>query len=116
MGEGGSLTEFGPFDRTIEAKREVPRAVIPMFADSGFEYDGLVPAALRLAEAGAEAAPAALGRLFRAEGLNMRDDASSKASAPTPRINSYTKRMTPNTNQNMTLVSYFMCAETDEEA
>ena len=34
--------------------------------------------------------------------------------------NSYTKRMDKlagyNTNQNMTLVSYFMCAETDEEA
>ena len=44
MGEGGSFTEFGPFDRTIEAKREVwenaVRAVMPMFADSGFEYDG----------------------------------------------------------------------------
>ena len=44
MGEGGSLTEFGPFDRTIEVKREVwenaVRAVMPMFADSGFEYDG----------------------------------------------------------------------------
>ena len=44
MGAGGSLTEFGPFDRTIEAKREfwenAVRAVMPMFADSGFEYDG----------------------------------------------------------------------------
>ncbi len=44
MSEGGSLTEFGPIDRTIEAKREVwedtVRAMMPMFADSGFEYDG----------------------------------------------------------------------------
>ena len=44
MGEGGSLTELGPFDRKIEEKREVwedaVRAVMPMFADGGFEYDG----------------------------------------------------------------------------
>ena len=35
MSEGGSLTEFGPFDRTIEAKREVwedtVRAMMPHF-------------------------------------------------------------------------------------
>ena len=44
MGEGGSLTELGPFARKIEEKREVwedaVRAVMPMFADGGFEYDG----------------------------------------------------------------------------
>ena len=44
MGEGGSVTELGPFDRPLETKREVwedaVRAVIPMFNDGGWEYHG----------------------------------------------------------------------------
>ena len=66
MGEGGSFTEFGPFDRTIEAKREVwenaVRAVMSMFADLS-----MTDRTFSSRCACAEAAPAALGRLFRAE-------------------------------------------------
>jgi alkanesulfonate monooxygenase SsuD/methylene tetrahydromethanopterin reductase-like flavin-dependent oxidoreductase (luciferase family) len=44
MGEGGSLTELGPFDRTLEEKRAIwedgVRAVIPMFKDEGWQYQG----------------------------------------------------------------------------
>ena len=44
MGEGASITELGPFDCPLEDKREIwedaVRAVIPMFKEGGFEYDG----------------------------------------------------------------------------
>ncbi len=44
MGEGGSITEIGPFDRQMEDKWEVwedaVRCVMPMFRDGGCQYDG----------------------------------------------------------------------------
>ena len=139
MGEGGSLTELGPFDRTIEEKREVwedaVRAVMPMFADSGFEYDGphfkfplrnVLPkpvqkphpplwvacSQLKTIEYAGRRGMGALGFQFISA-----DAAHAWVHAY---YNSYTKRMDKltehNTNPNMALVSYFMCAETDEEA
>lgn len=139
MGEGGSLTELGPFDRTIEEKREVWEdavcAVMPMFADSGFEYDGphfkfplrnVLPkpvqkphpplwvacSQLKTIEYAGRRGMGALGFQFISA-----DAAHAWVHAY---YNSYTKRMDKlteyNTNPNMALVSYFMCAETDEEA
>ncbi len=44
MGEGASITELGPFDRTMDEKRAVwedgVRCVLPMFKDGGWEYRG----------------------------------------------------------------------------
>jgi len=139
MGEGGSLTELGPFDRTIEEKREVwedaVRAVMPMFADGGFEYDGphfkfplrnVLPkpvqkphpplwvacSQLKTIEYAGRRGMGALGFQFISA-----DAAHAWVHAY---YNSFTKRMDKlteyNTNPNMALVSYFMCAETDEEA
>ena len=139
MGEGGSLTELGPFDRKIEEKREVwedaVRAVMPMFADGGFEYDGphfkfplrnVLPkpaqkphpplwvacSQLQTIEYAGRRGMGALGFQFISA-----DAAHAWVHAY---YNSYTKRMDKltkyDTNPNMALVSYFMCAETDEEA
>ena len=139
MGEGGSLTELGPFDRKIEEKREVwedaVRAVMPMFADGGFEYDGphfkfplrnVLPkpaqkphpplwvacSQLQTIEYAGRRGMGALGFQFISA-----DAAHAWVHAY---YNSYTKRMDKltkyDTTPNMALVSYFMCAETDEEA
>ena len=44
IGEGASITELGPFDVLVEEKRAIwedeVRAVLPMFKDGGWEYDG----------------------------------------------------------------------------
>ncbi|MEN0074828.1 MAG: LLM class flavin-dependent oxidoreductase, partial [Paracraurococcus sp.] len=44
LGEGASITELGPFDRSMEEKRAVwedaVRCVLPMFTQEGWEYDG----------------------------------------------------------------------------
>ncbi|MBO88510.1 MAG: LuxA [Rickettsiales bacterium] len=139
MGEGGSLTELGPFDRRIEEKREVwedaVRAVLPMFADGGFEYEGphfkfplrnVLPkpaqkphpplwvacSQLQTIEYAGRRGMGALGFQFISA-----DAAHAWVHAY---YNSFTKRMDKltkyDTNPNMALVSYFMCAETDEEA
>ena len=139
MGEGGSLTELGPFDRTIEEKRAVwedaVRATLPMFADGGFEYDGphfqfplrnVLPkpvqkphpplwvacSQLKTIEMAGRRGMGALGFQFISA-----DAAHAWVHAY---YNSFTKRMDKLTdyvaNPNMALVSYFMCAETDEEA
>ena len=139
MGEDGSLTEFGPFDRTIEAKREVwenaVRAVMPMFADSGFEYDGphfqfplrnVLPKPVQKPHPPLWVACSQLNTIEYAGRRGMGALGFQFISADAAHAwvhayyNSYTKRMDKltehNTNPNMALVSYFMCAETDEEA
>src|SRR3954453_4381415 len=44
IGEGASITELGPFDRTMAEKRAIwedaVRCIIPMMREEGFEYDG----------------------------------------------------------------------------
>lgn len=139
MGEGGSITELGPFDRALAEKREVwedaVRAIMPMFEDGGFEYDGphfkfplrnVLPkpvqkphpplwvacSQLQTIEMAGRRGMGALGFQFISA-----DAANAWVHAY---YNSFTKRMDKlteyQTNPNMALVSYFMCAETDEEA
>ena len=67
MGESASITELTPFGRDMETKREVfeeaVQAIFPMFTKVGTEHHGKyfdIPAAQRGAEAGAEAASAAV--------------------------------------------------------
>jgi alkanesulfonate monooxygenase SsuD/methylene tetrahydromethanopterin reductase-like flavin-dependent oxidoreductase (luciferase family) len=44
MGEASSLTELGPFDRTLEEKRAIRqdavRCILPMFTHEGWQYEG----------------------------------------------------------------------------
>jgi alkanesulfonate monooxygenase SsuD/methylene tetrahydromethanopterin reductase-like flavin-dependent oxidoreductase (luciferase family) len=139
MGEGGSLTELAPFDRTIPEKREVwedaVRAVMPMFADGGFEYDGphfkfplrnVLPKPVQKPHPPLWVACSQLQTIEMAGRRGMGALGFQFISADAAHAwvhayyNSFTKRMDKltnyETNPNMALVSYFMCAETDEEA
>lgn len=139
MGEGGSITELGPFDVPIEEKRAIwedgVRAILPMFKDGGWSYDGeyfkfplrnvlpkpvqkphpplwVVCSQLETIEMAGRRGIGALG--FQ---LVSADAAYAWVHAY---YNSYIKRMEKltdyQTNPNIALVTYFMCAETDEEA
>jgi alkanesulfonate monooxygenase SsuD/methylene tetrahydromethanopterin reductase-like flavin-dependent oxidoreductase (luciferase family) len=139
MGEGGSVTELAPFECPMEEKRAIwedaVRAVIPMFQDGGFEYDGphfkmplrnVLPkpvqkphpplwvacSQLPTIEMAGERGIGALGFQFVSA-----DAAHAWVHAY---YNAFTKRQQKLTdyaaNPNIALVSYFMCAETDEEA
>ncbi|NKB59367.1 MAG: LLM class flavin-dependent oxidoreductase [Alphaproteobacteria bacterium] len=139
MGEGGSVTELGPFDRPLETKREVwedaVRAVIPMFKDGGCEYHGeyfdfplrnVLPKPVQKPHPPLWVACSQLKTIEYAGGRGMGalgfqfvsgDAANAWVHAY---YNAFTKRQDKladyQTNPNMALVSYFMCAETDEEA
>ena len=71
LGEGASVTELHPFNLRFRDKRDVwedgVRCVLPMFWNHGWEYEGEFfhfPETRRAAEAAAEAAPAAVGRVL----------------------------------------------------
>jgi len=139
MGEGGSITEIGPFDRAMEEKRPVwedaVRAIMPMFKDGGCEYDGpyfkfplrnVLPkpvqkphpplwvacSQLETIEMAGRRGIGALGFQFLSA-----DMAHAWVHAY---YNSFIKRQEKlgnyQSNCNIAMVSYFMCAETDEEA
>jgi alkanesulfonate monooxygenase SsuD/methylene tetrahydromethanopterin reductase-like flavin-dependent oxidoreductase (luciferase family) len=139
MGEGGSITELGPFDRPLEAKRAIwedgVRAILPMFKDGGWEYQGeyfnfplrnvlpkpvqkphpplwLACSQLETIEMAGRRGMGALGFQFVSA-----DAAYAWVHAY---YNAFTKHMDKLTdyqsNPNIALVTYFMCAETDEEA
>jgi alkanesulfonate monooxygenase SsuD/methylene tetrahydromethanopterin reductase-like flavin-dependent oxidoreductase (luciferase family) len=139
MGEGASIAELGPFDRIMEDKREVwedgVRCVMPMFKDQGFEYDGpyfkfplrnVLPkpvqkphpplwvacSQLETIEMAGRRGIGALGFQFLSA-----DMAHAWVHAY---YNSFTRRQEKlgdyQSNCNIAMVSYFMCAETDEEA
>ncbi len=139
MGEGGSVTELGPFDRPLETKRAVwedaVRAIIPMFKDGGCEYHGdyfdfplrnVLPKPkqkphppLWVACSQLDTIEMAGRRGMGALGFQFISGAAAQAWVHAY-YNSFTKRMEKltdyETNSNMALVSYFMCAKTDEEA
>jgi alkanesulfonate monooxygenase SsuD/methylene tetrahydromethanopterin reductase-like flavin-dependent oxidoreductase (luciferase family) len=139
MGEGGSITEIGPFDRAMEEKRPVwedaVRAIMPMFKDGGCEYDGpyfkfplrnVLPkpaqkphpplwvacSQLETIEMAGRRGIGALGFQFLSA-----DMAHAWVHAY---YNSFVKRQEKlgdyQSNCNIAMVSYFMCAETDAEA
>ena len=139
IGEGASITELGPFDREMENKREVwedgMRCVLPMFKDGGWEYDGpyfkfplrqVLPKPIQkphpplwVACSQLETIEMAGRRGIGALGFQFLSAEMAKAWVHAY-YNSFTKRLEKladyQTNPNIAMVSYFMCAETDEEA
>ena len=139
MGEGASITELSPFDRQMEDKQAVwedgVRCVLPMFRDAGWEYDGpyfkfplrnVLPkpvqkphpplwvacSQLETIELAGRCGIGALGFQFLSAEM-----AHAWVHAY---YNSFVLRQQKLTdyqsNCNIAMVSYFMCAETDEEA
>jgi len=139
MGESASITELEPFDRTFEEKRAVwedaVRAVIPMFKEGGCEYHGthfdfplrnVVPKPLQKPHPPLWVACSALDTIEMAGRRGLGALAFQFLSADAAHAwvhayyNAFTKRLDKLTdyvtNPNIALTSYFMCAETDEEA
>ncbi|MBO0710984.1 MAG: LLM class flavin-dependent oxidoreductase, partial [Acetobacteraceae bacterium] len=139
MGEGASITELGPFDRSMEDKQQVwedaVRCILPMFKDGGWEYEGpyfkfplrnVLPkpvqkphpplwvacSQLETIELAGRCGIGALGFQFLSAEM-----AHAWVHAY---YNAFVKRQQKLTdykeNCNIAMVSYFMCAETDEEA
>ncbi len=139
IGELASVTELGGFDRTMEEKRAIwedgVRCVMPMFTREGWEYEGpyfkfplrnvlpkpvqkpLPPiwvacSQLETIEMAGRRGMGALGFQFLSA-----DAAHAWVHAY---YNAFTKRMEKladyPANPNIAIVTYFMCAETDEEA
>ena len=139
MGEGASITELGPFDRGMEDKREVwedgVRCVMPMFKDQGFEYDGpyfkfplrnVLPKPVQkphpplwVACSQLETIEMAGRRGIGALGFQFLSAEMAHAWVHAY-YNAFTKRQEKlcdyQSNPNIAMVSYFMCARTDEEA
>jgi alkanesulfonate monooxygenase SsuD/methylene tetrahydromethanopterin reductase-like flavin-dependent oxidoreductase (luciferase family) len=139
MGEGASITELGPFDRQMENKREVwedaVRCVMPMFKDGGWEYDGpyfkfplrqVLPKPIQkphpplwVACSQLDTIEMAGRRGIGALGFQFLSADMAKAWVHAY-YNAFTKRLDKladyQTNPNIAMVSYFMCADTDEEA
>ena len=141
-GRSASITELGGFDRDMDGKREglgrrhpLHHPDVPRGQGRRAGYQMAQDAdAQRAAQADAETASAALGRVLAAR--NNRDGRPSwhgRAGLPVSLsrrggarlgactyYNAFVKRQEKladyQTNPNMALVSYFMCARTDEEA
>jgi alkanesulfonate monooxygenase SsuD/methylene tetrahydromethanopterin reductase-like flavin-dependent oxidoreductase (luciferase family) len=139
MGEGASITELGPFDRQMEDKQAVwedaVRCILPMFTHDGWQYDGpyfkfplrnVLPkpvqkphpplwvacSQLPTIELAGRCGIGALGFQFLSA-----DMAHAWVHAY---YNAFVKRQQKlcdyQSNCNIAMVSYFMCAGTDEEA
>jgi alkanesulfonate monooxygenase SsuD/methylene tetrahydromethanopterin reductase-like flavin-dependent oxidoreductase (luciferase family) len=139
MGEGASVTELGPFDRQMDDKQAVwedaVRCILPMFTHEGWEYDGpyfkfplrnVLPkpvqkphpplwvacSQLETIELAGRCGIGALGFQFLSAEM-----AHAWVHAY---YNAFVKRQQKladyQSNCNIAMVSYFMCAETDEEA
>ena len=138
-GESASITELVPFGRSMEDKRAVwedgMRAVLPMFKEGGFEYDGpyfqfpfrnVLPKPVQRPHPPLWVACSQLETIEMAgrRGLGALGFQFLSADAAHAWVHAYynaiTKRLDRlteyQTNPNIALVSYFMCAETDEEA
>ncbi|MBS0562361.1 MAG: LLM class flavin-dependent oxidoreductase [Proteobacteria bacterium] len=139
MGEGASITELGPFDRIMEDKRAVwedgVRCVMPMFKDQGFEYDGpyfkfplrnVLPKPVQkphpplwVACSQLETIEMAGRRGIGALGFQFLSAEMAHAWVHAY-YNAFTRRQEKlcdyQSNPNIAMVSYFMCAKTDEEA
>jgi alkanesulfonate monooxygenase SsuD/methylene tetrahydromethanopterin reductase-like flavin-dependent oxidoreductase (luciferase family) len=139
LGEGASITELGPFDRSMEEKRAVwedaVRCVLPMFTREGWEYDGphfkfplrnVLPKPLQRPHPPLWVACSQLETIEMAGRRGMGALGFQFLSAEAAHAwvhayyNSYVKRRDLladyETNPNIAIVTYFMCAETDEEA
>src|SRR5277367_1611447 len=139
MGESASITELTPFSRDMETKKEVfeeaVRAIFPMFRDGGSEHHGkyfdmplrnVVPKPLQKPHPPLWVACSALDTIEMAGRRGIGALAFQFLSADAAHAwvhayyNAFTKRQEKLTdyvtNPNIALTSYFMCAETDEEA
>jgi alkanesulfonate monooxygenase SsuD/methylene tetrahydromethanopterin reductase-like flavin-dependent oxidoreductase (luciferase family) len=139
MGESASITELEPFGRTMADKRAVfedaVRALLPMFRDGGCQYDGphfkfplrnVVPKPVQKPHPPLWMACSQLDTIDRAGRLGLGALGFQFVSADAAHAwvhayyNALTKRITKltdyPTNPNIALVSFFMCAKTDEEA
>jgi alkanesulfonate monooxygenase SsuD/methylene tetrahydromethanopterin reductase-like flavin-dependent oxidoreductase (luciferase family) len=139
IGEGASITELGPFDRDMAEKRAIwedaVRCILPMMQQEGFEYDGphfqfplrnVLPKPLQRPHPPLWVACSQLETIEMAGRRGMGALGFQFLSAEAAHAwvhayyNSYVKRLDKladyATNPNIALVSYFMCAETDEEA
>jgi alkanesulfonate monooxygenase SsuD/methylene tetrahydromethanopterin reductase-like flavin-dependent oxidoreductase (luciferase family) len=138
-GESGSVTELGGFDREMETKREIwedaLQCIIPMFKDQGVELDtkwhkmplrNVLPKPVQKPHPPLWVACSQLETLEMAgrRGIGALGFQFLSADAAFAWVhayyNAFTKRQQKladyQTNPNIALVSYFMCAETDEEA
>ena len=140
MGESASITELTPFGRDMETKREVweeaVQAVLPMFTEVGIEYRrqvlrqfplrNVVPKPMQKPHPPLWVACSQLrdDRMAGANGIGALGFQFVSADAAHAWVHAYynaiTKRLKKladyEINPNMALVSFFMCAETDEEA
>ncbi|MBV9862408.1 MAG: LLM class flavin-dependent oxidoreductase [Alphaproteobacteria bacterium] len=138
-GESASITELEPFGVAFDEKRavweEAIRAIIPMFRDGGCEHHGryfnmplrnVVPKPLQKPHPPLWVACSALETIEMAGRRGMGALAFQFLSADAAHAwvhayyNAFTKRQELladyRTNPNIAITSYFMCAETDEEA
>lgn len=139
MGESASITELEPFGISMEGKRSIfedaIRCVIPMFKDGGVEYHGphfnfparnVLPKPRQKPHPPLWMACSQLPTIKYAgeHGIGALGFQFVSADAAHAWVHSYyngiTKRLAPLTdyklNPNIALVSFFMCAKTDEEA
>ncbi len=139
IGEGASITELEPFDRRLEEKRAVwedaVRCVLPMMREEGWEYDGpyfkfplrnVLPKPLQRPNPPLWVACSQLETIEMAGRRGMGALGFQFLSAEAAHAwvhayyNSFVKRRDLlcdyATNPNIAIVTYFMCAETDEEA
>jgi len=139
MGEGASITELGPFGRTMEEKQAVwedgVRCVLPMFKDGGWEYDGpyfkqplrnVLPKPIQKPHPPLWVACSQLETIEMAGRCGIGALGFQFLSAEMAHAwvhayyNSFVLRQKKladyQSNCNIAMVSYFMCAETDEEA
>src|SRR3979490_2247767 len=138
MGESASITELTPFGRDMETKKEVfeeaVRAIFPMFGDGGSEHHGkyfdiplrnVVPKPVQKPHPPLWMACSQLPTIERAgqHGFGALGFQFVSADAAHAWVHAYynaiTKRLKKladyEINPNMALVSFFMCANTDEE-
>ncbi|MEQ9123210.1 MAG: LLM class flavin-dependent oxidoreductase, partial [Alphaproteobacteria bacterium] len=139
MGESASVTELEPFGVDFDQKREIweeaVRCVIPMFGDAPVSFDGahfkypdrlVVPKPLQRPHPPLWVACSQLPTIEMAGRRGMGALGFQFVSADAAHAwvhayyNSITKRLDKladyQINPNIALVSYFMCAKTDEEA
>ena len=139
MGESASVTELEPFGISMEEKREIweeaVKCVMPMFGDGGFEFSGkhfnfplrnVLPKPIQRPHPPLWVACSQLETIEMAgrRGMGALGFQFLSADAANAWVHAYynsiTKRLDKLTeyqiNPNMALVSYFMCAKTDEEA
>ncbi len=139
LGESASSTELDPFGVTVENKREIwedaVKCMIPMFGDAPTEYDGthwkfpyrnVVPKPLQKPHPPLWVACSQLPTIEYAgrKGMGALGFQFVSADAAHAWVHAYynaiTKRLDKLAdypiNPNISLVSYFMCAKTDEEA